>query len=152
MYYRGSRPPDGRLRAVGGDGRGAGSGARRQHPQRPRLHGDDAAAAAAGLLRRVAHAHRTRSRALHQARHAAARRADQPPRPGGVRLARGVPPDVRLTPRSSMSRHASSSSLILYVPSHALRSAPHPSSIPRPSMPFSRSTPIHALLPLHAPP
>ena len=56
-------------------------GPRRRHPRRPRLRRSRPGAPGAGILRRLAHARRPGHRAVRQPRSAAARRADQPPRP-----------------------------------------------------------------------
>ena len=78
----GSLPPARRLqhRAEDGD-RAAG----------PRLQDRGLRAADRDVLRRLADAHRAREAAARPAEPAAARRADQPPRPRSAQLARGIP-------------------------------------------------------------
>ena len=70
----------------------------RSRPERSRLRRSRQTAPHRGVLRRLADAHRARPPAARPPRRAAARRADQPPGPGGYRVARGL--------RQGQSRHA----------------------------------------------
>ena len=70
----------------------------------PRLRRGGAAAAARQLLRRLAHAHSTRRRAVRRARSAAPGRADQSPRSRGEPVARGLPPALSEDPAPGQPR------------------------------------------------
>ena len=83
-------------RAPGRHRRACGAVACRAHPGRSRLRRGRPAARLLGVLRRLAHARGAGRHAVHRARPAAARRADQLSRSGRHAVAGGVP--ARLSP------------------------------------------------------
>mmetsp|Transcript_44849 Transcript_44849/g.144242 ORF Transcript_44849/g.144242 Transcript_44849/m.144242 type:complete len:380 (+) Transcript_44849:560-1699(+) len=96
---RGAR---GARRRVGGTAPAPGRG----HPRRPRLHGGDAGRRSGRAERRVAGAAGDGERALRRARAAAARRADQPPRPRRCDLAAAAPGRVEADVPHRLARPA----------------------------------------------
>ena len=76
------------------DGRAAGTGVHRRGPRAPHR----------GILRRMADAHRAGEAAAAPAAIAADGRTDQPPRPGGPQLARGLPRGLPPCRRAGLAR------------------------------------------------
>ena len=89
-----TRAPGRDLRPPDRDRRRPRAGAGRGNPERPRLLHRRPGAADGGVLRRLAHARGAGRGAVRRARPAAARRADQLPRPGGRALARGAAEEI----------------------------------------------------------
>ena len=74
----------------------------RLHPPWPGFHRRYAEETDQGVLRRVAHAYRAREGSVHRSDLSAARRAHQPFRPRGVRVAGGASKEIQAHPSNGL--------------------------------------------------